>query len=128
MLDSGYIGGIAGEHPGFHGDPIPGYSKTNHYLRAVTLPILAVTPSLEIILFIYLEVDAGSVIEDQICIKVQKITYTPVNRFLDLILVTIKEIQSPVEVMKLHFPALGEVNILSKPLLIAADVTNDRRK
>jgi len=46
----------------------------------------------------------------------------PVEFFLDIVLVTVKQIHGPVKMMQLDILTLREVDILSQPLLIAAEL------
>jgi len=85
-IDGGYIRCVAGKDPALHGKAVTGHTETNHHLGVVSSTVLAVATLPQVVLFVDLEVHAGSVVEDQIHIEVQEISQLPVKRFLDLLL------------------------------------------
>jgi len=70
ILYGGHIRRIARKHPGLDRNAIPGHRKPNYYLRPFTSSVLAVSAPLEIIFLIYLKIDTGGIIKNQVYVQV----------------------------------------------------------
>lgn len=130
-----------------HRQAVTRHREPDHDLRGIAAPVLRVAPlsrgrvalgagrhaaSHRVcfagagIFFVDLEVQRGSVVEDELDIGVEQVGHPEVDRLLDGRLVRLEEVHRPIEVVELKRLGPGDAHVLDEPLLVAVELGGRR--